>query len=143
MTDAETGAAVSGEARLKASRAAFIRYFAFSLIAGLVAGMLSGVAGAFVEEGLLPPVVLVAVWIGVVVLFAWFCRDYFRRVDELDLLDNLWASMIGLYTYMVSLGSWHLFYDVGLLPAPDQYLIAAITLSATALAYLARKAGWR
>ncbi|MFN4112372.1 MAG: hypothetical protein ACK4GD_00355 [Sphingomonadaceae bacterium] len=143
MTVNDTAAPVSGEARLKARRSAFFRYIALFLSAGFVAGMMSGVAAAYVADGIVPAGLLIAIWALVIMGFAWFTRDYFRRVDELDLLDNLWASTFGLYVYIVVFGSWYLFHDVGLVPEPDQYLIFAATLIATTAGYLARKAGLR
>lgn len=141
MTDTDT--TLSGEARLKAKRFAFFRYFGLAMLAGFIGGMMSGVAAAMVEEGILPIGVLIALWGATVALFVWFCRDYFRRVDELDLLDNLWASTIGLYGYVVVFGSWYLFHQVGIAPAPDQIAIMLATLAITTAAYIARKLGWR
>ena len=139
----ETDVAGSGEARLRTRRNAFLRYFALMLLAGFVAGMLSGVAAAMVEAGTLPQGVLIGLWAITVALFAWFCRDYFRRIDELDLMDNLWASTIGLYGYLVVFASWYLFHDIGLAPPPDQVAVVLATLGITTAAYLARKAGLR
>ena len=133
----------SGEARLKAKRNAFLRYFGLVMVAGFVAGMMSGAAAAMVEHGSLPKGVLIALWGVTIALFVWFCRDYFRRIDELDLMDNLWASTIGLYGYVVVFGTWYLFHDVGIAPAPDQMAIMLSTLAIATLAYLARKAGLR
>ena len=141
MTDTDT--ALSGEARLKAKRSAFFRCFGLALLAAFVGGMMSGVAAAMVEDGTLPGGVLIAVWATVIALFAWFCRDYFRRIDELDLMDNLWASTIGLYGYVVVFGTWFLFHDVGIAPAPDQTAIMLATLGIATAAYIARKLGWR
>lgn len=134
---------LSGEARLKAKRNAFFRYFGLAMLAGFIGGMMSGVAAGMVEEGILPIGVLIALWGVTVALFVWFCGDYFRRVDELDLLDNLWASTIGLYGYVVVFGSWYLFHQVGIAPAPDQIAIMLATLAITTAAYVARKLGWR
>jgi hypothetical protein len=141
MTDND--AALSGEARLKAKRNAFLRYFGLIMVAGFVAGMMSGVAAAMVEDGSLPKGVLIALWTVTVGLFVWFCRDYFRRIDELDLLDNLWASTIGLYGYVVVFGTWYLFHQVGIAPEIDQIAVMLATLAITTAAYLARKLGWR
>lgn len=141
MTDNDTN--LSGEARLKAKRSAFFRYFALTLIAGFIAGMFSGVAAAMVEDGALPIGVLIALWGVSMVGFVWFCRDYFRRIDELDLLDNLWSSTIGLYTYLAVFGTWYLFSSVGLATEPDQIVVMFTTLAVTLAAYIARKLGWR
>ena len=141
MTDND--AALSGEARLKAKRNAFLRYFGLAMLAGFVGGMMSGVAAAMVEDGSLPKGVLIALWTATVGLFVWFCRDYFRRVDELDLLDNLWASTIGLYGYVVVFGTWYLFHQVGIAPEIDQIAVMLATLAIATVAYIARKLGWR
>ena len=141
MTDNDT--ALSGEARLKAKRNAFFRYFGLALLAGFVAGMLSGVAAALVEDGILPRGVLIALWGATVGLFVWFCRDYFRRIDELDLMDNLWTSTIGLYGYVMVFGTWYLFHEIGMAPPIDQIAVMLATLAITTVAYIARKLGWR
>ena len=141
--DAALSGSNSGETRLKAKRNAFFRYFALAVLAGFVAGMMSGVAAALVEDGILPTSVLIALWAATVALFVWFCRDYFRRIDELDLLDNLWASTIGLYGYVVVFGTWYLFHQVGIAPEIDQIAVMLATLAITTAAYIARKLGWR
>ena len=68
MTDNDTS--LSGEARLKAKRNAFFRYFGLALLAGFIVGMISGVAAAMVEYGSLPKSVLIGLWTGSMVLFA-------------------------------------------------------------------------
>jgi hypothetical protein len=141
--DAALSSPTSGEARLKAKRNAFLRYFSLAMLAGFAAGIASGVAAAMVEDGSLPKGVLIALWAVTIGLFVWFSRDYFRRVDELDLLDNLWASTIGLYGYIAVFGTWYLFHDVGIAPEMDQIAIMLATLAITTAAYIARKLGWR
>ncbi len=145
MTDTDTpiSGPNAGEARLKARRSAFWRYFGMALLIAFAAGMMSGVAAAMVENSVLPEWVLIGLWAITIAWFAWFCRDYFRRIDELDLMDNLWASTIGLYGYVVVFGSWFLFHDVGIAPPPDQIAIMLATLAIATAAYIARKLGWR
>ena len=134
---------LSGEARLRQKRRKFFTYIGLAMVAAFAAGLGSGAAGAFVERGILPVWLLWAVWALVVAAFAWFTRDYFRKVDELDLLDNLWASTVGLYTYVVAFGTWYFFADLGLLGPMNHMAIFALTLGAAVLAYVARKLGWR
>jgi hypothetical protein len=134
---------LSGEARLKARRSAFWRYVAFAFAASFAVGLAFGIASGFVERGFLPTGLLIALWLLVVIGFAWGTRDYFRRIDEVDLQDNLWATTIGFYGYIVTLGSWFMFHEIGLVAEPDDLVIAAIAMTALLLAYGARKLGMR
>lgn len=146
MTKSDTplpSASQSGETRLKARRSAFWRYVALALAGSFVVGIITGVAGGLVSDGILPAAVMIALWLLVVIGFVWGTRDYFCRIDEVDLQDNLWASTIGLYVYIMTLGSWLLFNEINVLPSPDQYVIAAITFCSVLVAYAMRKLGWR
>lgn len=138
-----SGTPPSGEARLRARRSAFWRYVGIVFAASLAVGIATGVAGGLVSKGILPAALLIALWLLTMIGFAWGTRDYFRRIDEVDLQDNLWASTIGLYVYMATLGSWFVFHEVKLLPEPHDLIIAAITLSAVLIAYGIRKLGAR
>ena len=63
------------------------------------------------------------------------------RVDELELADNLWGSLIGFYVYAFGFPTWWALNWLGVAPAPDHWMIfAAAVVSATA-AYALRK--WR
>lgn len=138
--DAASG---SGEARLNRRRRSFWNYCLISVVIAMVVGMVNGVGAIMVERGQLTPWLLVAVGVLTLGGFTWFTRDYLRRIDELDLLDNLWACLIGFYCYIVALPSWYFLHDIGLVPEPDQYIIYAAILIVTTLAYLFRKLGWR
>lgn len=133
----------SGEARLQSRRRRWLRYLVIAFGLSIVAGMLTGEVGMLVAQETLPAAWLVAIWLVVIAGLVWFTRDYFDRVDEVDRLDNLWAGMIAFFAYLLTLGSWALFHDVGIVPAPDQYAIAAISIAAMLAAYVARKLGWR
>lgn len=138
-----SGTPQSGEARLKARRSAFWRYVALSLAVSFTVGITAGMAAGLVSKGILPTALMIVLWLLTMIGFAWATRDYFRRIDEVDLQDNLWASTIGLYVYVVTLGSWVVFNEIDVLPAPQQYIIAAITFSSALVAYGIRKLGWR
>jgi hypothetical protein len=134
---------VTGEARLKQRRRGFIKYVAIAMAIAFGAGIGSGVLGAFVALDRLPAWPLWIVWALVTAGFVWFSRDYFRRVDEVDLMDNLWASLIAFYVYVILFGSWWLFADLGLLGPMNHFAIFWVTLAAGIIAYVARKLGWR
>lgn len=134
---------LSGEARLKTRRAAFWRYVTIAFALSLVVGIATGIASALVSEGILPLALMIGLWTVTMVGFAWFTRDYFRRIDEVDLQDNLWASTIGLYVYVFTLGTWIVFHEIKVLPEPQDLTIAAITFAAVLVAYGARKLGFR
>lgn len=133
----------SGEQRHKSRRSAFFRYVAIAFAVALVAGAVTGVGASMVKVGDLPLGVLIAIWFVVTIAFIWFSRDYFRKVDELDLSDNLWACTIGLYGNMIAYGTWWFFNHAGALTEPDAGAIFWITFALTAVAYFARRLGLR
>ena len=139
----DTPGAPSGEARLKSRRSGFLRYVILSFAAALVVGMVSGLAAFLVDDQVMPGWVLIVGWIAAVVAMIWFTRDYFRRIDELDLLDNLWSSMIGLYFFIIAYGTWFVFDLAGMAGEPDSQALFVLTLTATFAAYGLRKLGWR
>lgn len=141
--DTTLSAANPGEARHKARQKALLRWFGMAMVAGFVAGMVGGFAGALVADGLLPVPVLIGLWALTVALFIWFSRDFYRRIDEVDLIDNLWASTVAFYAYTIVFGSWYVFHDIGLIGPPQQLTIFNITIAAGIVAYGARKLGWR
>jgi hypothetical protein len=135
--------ALTGEAKLKKRRAAFLRYLAIALAVSVVVGLASGALASTIAMGAVPNAVMIGVLVVVVAGFSWFTRDYFRRIDEVDLQDNLWANTFGFYTYLVTLGSWYLLHDIGMMAEPQQYIIFAISCSALVISYGIRKLGWR
>lgn len=134
---------ISGETRLPARRLAYWRYLGIAFAVFLVAGIVSGAIGALVKTSLVPVAAMVGVWLVTTVGFAWFARDYFRPIDELDLLDNLCATTIAFYVYIITLGYWLGFSEIGLVAPTEQYTIAAIASAAAIIAYCARKLSWR
>jgi hypothetical protein len=133
----------SGEQRLRTRRNALLRYAGIGMIAAFVVGIGTGALVAGVDGASAPPWLLVTGWTAVIAAFVWFSRRYLQRVDEVDLLDNLWASSIGLYGYVVAFFSWQLFYDANLVSEPDHGLIFSGTLVFTLLVYVLRKLGLR
>ena len=133
----------SGEARLKKRRNTFIRYFVLACIGFGAVGFLSGYVQGSYEDGEMPlwiPLTLIAV---VLVALAWFTWDYFRRVDELEIMDNLWAHLIGQYVAVLTFMGWYFLADLDLVAYPTALGVMAVMVGATALAYFARKFGLR
>ena len=134
---------LSGEQRLKAGRRRFFRYFTIALVLSALAGLLSGTLSSFYEKDIVP------VWVPIVVCglvalgVAWGTYDYFKRVDELDLMDNLWAHTIGLYGGIIAFGVWFFLADLGLAETPSALGIVVISLIVTFAAYGVRKLGLR
>lgn len=142
MTDTND-IAMSGEARLKSRRYRFFRFCAIGFAAAFVTGLATGYAGDLLRDGTVPAWLFYVVFGITLASLSWFTWEYFRRVDELDLLDNLWASMIAIYFYIVALPSWYLFHDLDLVGEPNQVIIYIATSVVLLASYGLRKLGLR
>lgn len=134
---------LSGEDRLKRRRARLARFGVLGFVAGVIGGFATGALGRMAASGDIPTAVLAILWAAIMATAIWFTRDYFRQIDELDLLDNLWASTIALYAFLIAAGSWYVFHDIGLAPPPSFELLALFTFAILLVAYGLRKLGWR
>ncbi|WP_338244981.1 hypothetical protein [Aurantiacibacter hainanensis] len=141
MTD--TNEALSGEQRLESRTRRLWTFCALGMAATIAIGLGSGYAAALYEEGALPGWLIVVLWGLALVSFTWFTWGYFRRVDELDVMDNLWAGMIGLYFYCVGLPTWLAFAHIGIAPPMDDVLLYVAVAVVTGIAYGLRKLGLR
>ncbi len=142
MTKPET-TQMSGVERLRKRRNAFLRYCALGTLAGLILGLVSGASTEFYKNGDIPLALLIAMMVITAAGFVWFSVDYYRRVDEIDLLDNLWANTAGLYGGLIVFGSWTLLADTQVVGSPNAGVIVAASLAIALIAYVARKLGWR
>ena len=134
---------LSGEARMKLRRSRLYRYLGLVFLGSLIAGMAGGAMANLYEDGAIPlwlPVLACAI---VAIGMAWFMRDYFRRVDELDVMDNLWAHLIGFYGGAIVFGVWYFLADLGLVGGPSALALFALMMSISAAAYGLRKLGLR
>ncbi|MGB7374666.1 hypothetical protein [Pontixanthobacter sp.] len=139
----ENNGAPSGETKLKARRGKFWRYLAIAFLASFAAGIATGYLTGMFEDGALPMWVLFIVWALVFIGLAWFTRDYFRRIDELDLMDNLWSHLVGYYAAVLIFGLWYLLHDIGEVAEPAALPIILVMIVVTFIAYGARKLGFR
>ena len=120
------------------------------LIGGLAAiGAVAGFGTGFVEDNLInggqiDPGLATAASIGIVVvaiLAAWGSWRFFVTVDEVELADNLWGSLIGFYAYALLFPAWWALWKIGRAPEPDDWLIFGAAMVTATVAYLVRK--WR
>lgn len=109
---------------------------------GLIAGFVSGFAEGRGTD--LPPWALTVVGGTVIltaILAAYGSWRFFVSVDELEVLDNLWASLIGFFAYVFLFPSWWMLHQLGKAPEPDDWVILQVSLVTTIVAYAVRK--WR
>jgi len=139
MTSPEqNSAALSGEARLRQRsrriRNIWIGALGFGLIAGAVFGLAEG-SGALHLSPLVFWLIVAVLAAGVVAVNVWFIRG----VDEVEVMDNLWAGFAGLNAHIVIAAGWTAAASRGFAPAPDVLGVMVATLVITLLAYGALK----
>jgi drug/metabolite transporter (DMT)-like permease len=139
MTSPETNTnpPLSGEDRLRLRR----RRIRGVWIVALSVGFLGGIAFGLADGGDLPlsPApfwsLLALVAGGVVAVNIWFIR----RVDELEVMDNLWASFVGVIAHILIAACWVAAAARGYAPAPDVLAVLMATVVVTFLAYIGLK----
>lgn len=113
---------------------------------GFVAGLISGYVMAHQEAGRtdLPSWGPAAAMVGVVLAalaVAYGSWRFFVSVDEVEIADNLWGSLIGFYTYAILFPAWWAIGWLGGAPEPDQWAIFVISMVSAVSVYFYRK--WR
>ncbi len=115
-------------------------------LAGAVGGFVSGFVMGYADAGgmELPgwaSTAAAAALILTAILAAYGSWRFFVSVDELEVADNLWASLIGFYAYGLLFPTWWLLHRMGEAPEPHDWIIFGVALGTSTLAYLVRK--WR
>jgi len=64
---------------------------------------------------------------------------FFTSVDEVEVADNLWASLIGFYAYAILFPAWWLLARIRLIGSPDEWVIYGVAMLTATAAYLYRK----
>ncbi len=136
-------ATITGEERLRRRKAAFWRYMTLAFAVAMIAGLASGFLTEMADEGALPNWVPLLAWVVIVLGMVWFTRDYFRRVDELDLQDNLWAHLYGTYAAAAIWTTWYLVADLQLAQHPSGGTTMFILFASVLTVYGLRKLGLR
>lgn len=78
---------------------------------------------------------LIAVFVSA---FFYGCWRFYKAIDEVELVDNLWASTASYYLYAVLFPVWWVLGKAGILPEPHDWAIYLAALAGGMLIY-----GWR
>jgi len=133
-----------GERLEAARRRRFWRIMGGLIFAGFVGGLVFGGTFAILGDGslavsVIPPAVIVGAVPVAVAAFLYGTWRFFVSVDELELQDNLWGSLIGFYLYSTVFPFWWLLWRAGVTVEPHDWAIFAITFTSATAAYLWRK----
>ena len=119
------------------------------ILGGLaVLGFITGVVGQFAlsisesGEADWPAWAPVAGTIGVVlvaVAVAYCSWRFFLSVDEVEVADNLWGSLIGFYVYAILFPAWWALNKLGQVAAPNHWAIFAASMFSALAVYAYRK----
>jgi hypothetical protein len=117
------------------------------LVVGLVAGFASGFLAGFndARSGGSSAYMTVGT-IGVIVLVlgaAYGSWKFFVNVDEVEVADNLWGSLVGFYTYALLFPAWWALNKLGQLSDPDDWAIFGASMLVGVAVYLYRKLRYR
>lgn len=113
---------------------------------GLIGGFLSGFVAGFADarHATAEPLYGTFAAVGAVLLAiaaavgSW---RYFAHVDEVEVADNLWGSLIGFYAYAILFPLWWALWKLEKAPEPQDWTILAVVMVVSLLAYGIRK--WR
>lgn len=111
-------------------------------VAGFGTGFVEGRAAS--DPASLDPWMVTAASAGVILVAiaaAWGSWRFFVSVDEVELADNLWGSLIGFYAYVLLFPAWWALWKLGRVPEPDDWTILGVSVVTATVAYLVRK--WR
>ena len=111
-------------------------------LAGFVSGFIHGRADATGEPigATTRAIAMAAVAVAMVggAIASW---RFFQAADEVEITDNLWASLIGFYVYGFGFPAWWALSLLQVVPEPDQFIIYGAAIVSAAAAYGVRK--WR
>ena len=114
--------------------------FALGAAAGFFSGFTMGFADA--SGGAISPAMKAAGGIGVLLFAAaaaYGSWKFFVSVDEVEVADNLWASLIGFYAYAITFPTWWALWKLRLVDEPNDWVIYGIALITATAAYAYRK----
>lgn len=112
------------------------------LVLGFMGGFVTGYSDARGTD--LSPEIRTIAAAGVIllaILTAYASWRFFVSVDEVEVADNLWGSLIGFYTYAILFPSWWALAKLERAPEPDDWVIFGASMIVATAAYGVRK--WR
>ncbi len=131
-------APASGERKLRAQEVRRATPQVLLVVLGLVAG----IGLALSEENWLPQLPPTLAWLGAALLAAAVVglnAIWIRRVDEVEISDQLWSSFVGLQAFILTATCWELLAATGAAPPVHRYGLYLATFSATCAAYFWRR----
>ena len=110
---------------------------------GFVIGIVSGLFLGLTEDNrpLSPGLtwLAIAAIIAAILLVIYGSWRFFVSVDEVEVADNLWGSLIGFYAYGIALPAWWALAKIGTAPQPDHWVIYGFSFAVALAAYGIRK----
>ena len=64
---------------------------------------------------------------------------FFVSVDEVEVADNLWGSLIGFYVYAILFPAWWATYKLGVIAPPNDWAVFITAMFAALIVYGYRK----
>ena len=109
-------------------------------ILGFFTGATAAIKGLAYDEiwSAIPAPLAVGLIALFVAAFFYGCWRFYKAIDEVELVDNLWASTASYYLYAVLFPVWWVLGKAGILPEPHDWAIYLAALVGGMLIY-----GWR
>ena len=133
-----TSAPASGERKLRAQEVRRAAPQALLFVLGLVAG----IGLVLARENWLPRLPPALAWVGAALLAAAVVglnAIWIRRVDEVEISDQLWSSFVGLQVFTLTATCWELLAATGAAPPVHRYGLYLATFTAATAAYFWRR----
>jgi hypothetical protein len=110
---------------------------------GFVLGRAAGRNGGSMSDAFagLPATVTIGLLAFALAGFLWGCWLFYKSIDEVEIVDNLWGSTAGFYIYMILFPVWWVLWKAGVAGEPHDWIILASSLGFGTLVYFYRK--WR
>lgn len=131
-------APASGERKLRAQEVRRATPQVLLVVLGLVAG----IGLVLARENWLPRLPPALAWVGAALLAAAVVglnAIWIRRVDEVEISDQLWSSFVGLQAFTLTATCWELLAGTGAAPPVHRYGLYLAAFTATCAAYFWRR----
>jgi len=140
------GAAMDGENLHERHRKSFWRNLMIAGIGGVPIGFAVGFGAGFKGDfdafwNWAPDWLVVGMLVLAIGALLYGSLRFYRSVDEVEMLDNLWGSTVAYSAYSLLFPSWWILEKAGMASEPNGWLIFMIALGAGLIAYVGRK--WR